>query len=118
MTLPTYKDIVDLLKKGATVEAQEQIMALREGSLILQEENVGLREKVKILEESLRVKGQLTFDGSTYWLDDGTGANGPFCQHCYDISGRLVRLQDWGDTWTCFACKTNPEKKLHGIGSR
>lgn len=111
MALPSYKDIVELLKKGATVEAQEQIMALREGALILQEENFGLREKVKTLEESLRVKGQLSFDGSAYWLDDGTISDGPFCQHCYDTSGKLVRLQDWEDTWSCFACKTYPEKK-------
>ncbi|MDO9559856.1 MAG: hypothetical protein Q7I89_09270 [Syntrophales bacterium] len=111
MALPTYKDIVELLKKGATVEAQEQIMALREGALLLQEENFGLREKVKNLEESLRIKGQLTFDGSSYWLYDGSKADGPFCQHCYDTSGKLVRLQDWGERWSCFACKNYPEKK-------
>ena len=112
MALPTYKDIVELLKKGATVEAQEQIMALREGALMLQEENFGLREKVKNLEESLQIKGQLTFDGSSYWLDDGSKADGPFCQHCYDISGKLVRLQDWGDNkWHCYACKNYPVKK-------
>lgn len=111
MALPAYKDIIDLIKKGATVEAQEQIMALREGALLLQEENFGLREKVKSLEESLRVKGQLNFDGSSYWLDDGNNADGPFCQNCYDTSSKLVRLQDCEQSWTCFACKTYPEKK-------
>lgn len=111
MALPSYKDIVELLKKGATVEAQEQIMALREGALLLQEENFGLREKVQNLEESLRVKGQLNFDGSSYWLDDENKADGPFCQHCYDTNEKLVRLQDWGESWACFACKTYPEKK-------
>ena len=111
MALPSYKDIVELLKKGATVEAQEQIMALREGALQLQEDNFGLREKVKNLEESLRVKEQLIFDGSSYWLGDGKKSDGPFCQHCYDTSAKLVRLQDWGDTWSCFACKNYPAKK-------
>ena len=111
MALPTYKDIVELLKKGATVEAQEQIMELREGALALQEENFGLREKVRNLEESLRIKGQLQFDGASYWLSDGNKTDGPFCQHCYDTSGKLIRLQDWGDTWNCFACKNYPEKK-------
>ena len=111
MALPTYKDIVELLKKGATVEAQEKIMALREGALELQEENFGLREKVKTLEDSLRVKGQLSFDGASYWLAEENKTDGPFCQQCYDTNGKLVRLQDWGDTWTCFACKTYPDKK-------
>ena len=36
MALPTYKDIVELMKKDTTVEAQEQIMALREASLYIQ----------------------------------------------------------------------------------
>ena len=111
MALPSYKDIIELLKKGATVEAQEQIMALREGALMLQEENFDLREKVKTLETSLQVKGQINFDGASYWLDDGTKSDGPFCQHCYDISGKLVRLQDWGDTRLCFACKNQSDKK-------
>ena len=33
MTLPRYKDIVDLIKQGATDEAQEQILVLREAAL-------------------------------------------------------------------------------------
>ena len=31
MAMPEFKDIVDLVKKGATVEAQEKIMELRSG---------------------------------------------------------------------------------------
>jgi len=111
MALPSYKDIVELLKKGATVEAQEQIMALREGALLLQEENFGLREKVKNLEEAMRTKEQLIFDGASYWLGDGSKKDGPFCQHCYDTNGKLIRLQDWGETWCCFACKNHSDKK-------
>ena len=58
MPLPTYKDIVDLLKKGATFEAQERIMELREAVLELQEENVTLKQKIRELEESLKLKGK------------------------------------------------------------
>jgi len=42
MSLPTYKDIVDLIKKGATVEAQERIMVLREAVIELKDENSSL----------------------------------------------------------------------------
>jgi hypothetical protein len=111
VALPTYKDIVDLIKKGATVEAQEQIMALREGALAVQEENLLLREKVKDLEEDLRIRGQLTFDGANYWLEEENRTDGPFCQHCYDTVGKYVRLQDYDDTWYCFSCKNLPTKK-------
>jgi|SRR6266850_3704109 len=111
MALPSYKDIVELIKKGATVEAQEQIMALREAALELQEANFTLREQVKNLEEALRTKGRLQFDGGMYWLAEGSKRDGPFCQHCHDVNGKLVRLQDWGDSWLCYACKQSPDKR-------
>ena len=41
--LPKYRDIVDLLKKGSTLEAQEQIMRLREGALELQRRKSGTK---------------------------------------------------------------------------
>lgn len=45
MAMPSYKDIVDLIKKGATIEAQEKIMELREAAVELQDENISLRQK-------------------------------------------------------------------------
>ena len=51
--LPNYRDIVDLLKKGSTIEAQEKIMELREGAIELQEQNLQLRQKVRELESQL-----------------------------------------------------------------
>jgi len=54
MALPSYKDIVDLLKKGATIEAQEKIMELREYALDLQEENMNLKNHILELQEQVR----------------------------------------------------------------
>lgn len=51
--LPKYTEITDLLKKGATLEAQEKIMELREFALQLQEENIELKNQLKIKEELL-----------------------------------------------------------------
>ena len=66
--LPKYKDIVELLKKGSTLEAQEQVMTLREGALELQEENQELKSKVRELEEKLKVKGDWDKQKSRYQL--------------------------------------------------
>ena len=41
--LPNYKEFVELIKKGSTVEAQEKIMEVRETAIDLK--NVSLREK-------------------------------------------------------------------------
>ena len=105
MTLPTYKDIIELIKKGATVEAQEKIMELRETALSLQEENIAFRERIKILEDELKLKQQLKFEKTKYWLIDGQNKDGPFCQRCYDVEKHLVRLQDYENCWYCIACK-------------
>jgi len=66
--LPKYREIIDLLKKGATVEAQEQIMALREGALELQEENFSLKEKVMGLEARLQNKNDWESEIARYQL--------------------------------------------------
>ena len=54
MALPSYKDIIELLKKGATIEAQEKIMELREAALALQEENINLKNQVLELQGKVR----------------------------------------------------------------
>ena len=53
--LPSYSLIADLLKKGATLEAQEQIMKLREAALQQQEENLRLCEELRKAEAEVRV---------------------------------------------------------------
>jgi len=113
--IDTAKDIYELAKKGATLELQERLVRIREEALSLQEENLGLRQKVAELEEKLSVKESLYFDGSLYWLiDDEEEKNGPYCQRCYDVDRRMVRLQDASyidvggsrtKVWTCRGCE-------------
>ncbi len=43
--LPNYKDIVELIRKGSTIEAQEKILELRKAAMQLQEENLALRQE-------------------------------------------------------------------------
>ena len=54
MALPNYKDNFELVKTGATIEAQEKIMELRQAAMDAQEENIGLRRRVLDLEERVR----------------------------------------------------------------
>jgi len=61
MALPSYKDILELLKAGATIEAQEKIMELRQAALAIQEENIQLRNRV--LELDARVRELESADG-------------------------------------------------------
>lgn len=54
MALPSYKEILELIKTGATIEAQEKIMELRQAALALQEENIELRNQVIALQEQVK----------------------------------------------------------------
>lgn len=111
MSLPKYQDIVDLIKKGATLEAQEKIIELRESALELQEENVELKEENRKLKENLDLKEKLHYDGKMYWInnEESSGGNeGPFCQRCYDVTGKLVRLQkSIRDFRRCLECESS-----------
>jgi len=61
MGIPSYKDILELIKAGATIEAQEKIMELRQSALDIQEENIDLRNRILDLET--RVRELECFDG-------------------------------------------------------
>lgn len=104
MALPNYKDIVELIKKGATLEAQEIIMERREVFLELQEENLILREEIKTLKENIQLKEELDFDGKVYWRISKGEKIGPFCQKCFDYEGKLIRLQSDGEYRDCNVC--------------
>ncbi len=106
--IPSYSQIADLIKKGATLEAQEQIMQLREAAIELQEENLALREELKGFREQKSLRDRLSFAGGLYWLDNKT--DGPFCQVCYDHDQKLIRLQnlrnrEQTDGWRCLQCE-------------
>jgi hypothetical protein len=90
--LPSYREIVDLLKKGATIEAQEQIMALREAALALQEENFSLREENRQLKESNALAAKIERHGNCYYKIDDTEKKHPYCLACWDADRKLVSL--------------------------
>ena len=57
---------------------------------------------------ALKAHNALEFDGDVYWSVDGESRDGPFCQRCYDVDGKLVRLHSlkYNYKWQCKACKT------------
>jgi hypothetical protein len=106
--LPNYKDIVDLIKKGSTIEAQEKIVELREGALAFQEENIELRKRIGELEAKLSEKKEVVWEPPFYWMNKGDSKDGPFCQKCYDAEAKLIRLQNIEKgAWCCKACNNN-----------
>jgi hypothetical protein len=110
--IDTAKDVYELAKRGATIELQERLMQLREQAIELQEEIFTLKTRNRKLEEALTIKEALTWDGSVYWreLPDGE-KEGPYCQKCYDVDGKLVRLHEGTEYWHCHACTMAFDKR-------
>ena len=80
LPIPKYNEIIELLKKGATIEAQEKIMELRETALQLQEESIEFKKKIKELEEAIETKNCIVWEAPYYFIEKDNKKDGPFCQ--------------------------------------
>lgn len=120
LPIPKYKEIVDLIKKGATIEAQEKIMELKEFVLDLQEDNLALRKRITELELELATKVNLRFERNVYFKE---GDNIPFCPYCYESENKLIHVVgphklsnselSWL-SWSCPDCNSSFEEKDGG----
>ena len=107
--IPNYKEIIDLIKKGATIEAQEKIMELRETMIELQQENIELQQKVKHLEEIINKKLLMNFKTPFYYMN---GDSIPHCPRCWEVDHKAVHFPTpfnsaAGTSYTCPQCNTN-----------
>ena len=125
--LPKYKDIVELLKKGSTLEAQEQIISLREGALELQEENQELKQKIRELENKIKSSDDWNIEQKRYSLVNPWGGSAQvyslkssksndeqahlICPNCFHNSSKTILLPSNdknGDTlMSCPKCKAS-----------
>ena len=103
--IDTSKLIVELAKKGMSLELQEKIMQLREEALELQEENLRLKtENLK-----LKKKEELHFKRKVYYRE---GDEVPFYPYCYEKSNLLIHLNgprkraEEGQLYDCQECGT------------
>jgi hypothetical protein len=104
--IPKYNDIVALIKKGSTLEAQEKIMELREAVLELQEENTEQRRRIEALEQQLAFHKALRFDSPFYYAE---GDSVPFCPRCWEADKKAVHLPPpqelmSGTRYDCIEC--------------
>ena len=134
--LPKYKDIIDLMKKGSTLEAQEQIMSLREGALKLHEENHELKNKIRELEEKLKTKEDWENEKNKYKLvnpqkgpgqvyalkKESAGDEEPhyICTNCFHNKSKIILNPSNKTRWivmNCPVCKSSVETGYRGIGA-
>lgn len=87
--IETSKIIVELAKKGMTIELQEKIMQLREEALELQEENLRLKTENLRLKKKVELQEKVKFKRKVYYREDDKA---PLCPYCFEKSNLLIHL--------------------------
>ncbi len=93
--LPRSETILELVQASKIDEAQTLIEKLRSTALESRVEVAELTARVRELEHRLEQQGVIEWDGRVYWRrlpGDENRRDGPFCQFCYDKTGRTLRL--------------------------
>ncbi len=78
--MASIREILELLKKGATLEAQQQIVELQEAHIATREESIRLREEIARLKTEIREAAALSCDEPYYFKTVDRKRDGPFCQ--------------------------------------
>lgn len=100
------KRVSEILEKVGNF--QDIMFELRDGQLKSQEENHRLKEQIRILENQLETREKVVYEKPFYWIKNNDTKDGPFCQRCYDVGQKHIRLQGGKrDVWLCHECKTN-----------
>ena len=99
---------VDLIKKGAQVEAQAQIQKLQEQYLELHAKNLELKQELLEAQTKLREQEDLVFEDPFFFLVRGEDKDGPFCPRCWQGDGRKCRIvatpDSYGGSHQCQVC--------------
>ena len=107
-----FKEINDLFLKGQHEQARHLLTEMQARYISVCDENAMLKMQVKEMEDVLYLSKNLIFDGFCYWLITGNIKQGPFCQHCYNREGALIRLDTQEDEWHCPVCGALHERLM------
>jgi len=103
----------ELAKKEANAELRGMLLDLQEKVQDVQEENQQFRNRIKALENKLRIRDEMDFDGNVYWSKQEHETGKPFCPVCFDKDEKRIHLHAQGGVhnllpfWQCKACGNN-----------
>ena len=96
MSMEIIKEAVALARKYDNIELYQKLLTVEENLVELREENLKFREEIGSLNERLKLKSQIIFEGVTYWIEDDEmtkdSSRTPICRNCYDKEGKVFRL--------------------------
>ena len=101
-----FKKIDNLFMHGQAEEARRHLMEVQSRCIALRDEMHMLKTQVQEFEDIIFLSKCLHFDRQFYWLKIAHVKQGPFCPHCYDKNGTLMRLETRRNILLCPFCGT------------
>lgn len=86
--ISTTKELLELARKGATIELELRLVEMQERELELREELVKLKTELTQLKKSTAINKTIKFVNGMYFH-----AGNYYCQACYDSEQKLINLQ-------------------------
>ena len=80
-----FKDLFKVADSINNLELYRKLSELQTRAIELEEENRSLKER-------LATKENLVFEDDKYWLTQDGRKDGPYCNVCWDIDTKLVRM--------------------------
>lgn len=114
------RDLAKLLQQVDNVEIQKKLVQTQNDFMELHQENLDLKNRVKALEEQLKLNETLVFRPPFYYVE---GDETPYCAKCWEVDKTLVHsiyshTSVKGELWICPNCEvkstmpgTKPPKK-------
>lgn len=103
--LENAREIAELIKKYNDQSLYQRIVDLRDEVFALKEENLSLKQEIQEARRKLEIKGRLSWRAPFYMIAAEGSEDGPYCQRCWDVDAKLVRLHsDGNDQWLCRGC--------------
>ena len=99
------KDLAGLIKQIGDIELYQKILDLQSSIFELSDENMGLKEKIKSLEELQSISEKMTFRDQLYYMN---GDSEPFCPRCWDSEKKSIHLhRNSKGSYRCKNCDNN-----------
>ena len=116
LTVATLKAVAGVAKDAGKITLYSDIIGLQQTMLELLADNTKyveenarltrematLRGRIADLESAELIRATMVFKNDTYWrpLSDGS-EEGPFCPKCFDGEGKVSRMTDRHNGFTC-----------------
>lgn len=102
-----FKEINELFSTGQNEKAKHLLMEMQSRWIALKDEIDRLKIRVQTFEDILYLAKNLYKEKDFYWLRTAGVKQGPFCPHCYETEGGLIRLEKTRSGILCPYCQTH-----------